>query len=432
MANYNLEGPKWGPAGYGSAGGTITWAVDATVPGSFVPVLTAAFADWSSHANIQFKQVSSTAQSQIDVTLVSIDGASNVLGYASYNYSGSSLTSVSIEFDKDEGWHSTGSSVVSNTGTSLFVVALHEIGHAIGLDHYNATPAVMNAYLDPSVTDLARSDIDGALALYGAAAPTPKSVDASLFGTVAHDVHSSAGKVYALYEGLLNRAPDPLGGEDWAAALDHGASLAYVTRGFLDSAEGRTHINAADNAGFVEQLYQTVLGRHGDAAGAQAWVAALEHGTSRVDVADAFVFSAEHVAQLQPALDAGVFVADATETAVARLYYGIFDRAPDAGGLHAWETAAHSGTSLSAIADAFLSSSEYRTAHTSGVTSRQFVDILYLNALGRPADSAGEQSWVQALDAGHLTRGQVAVGIAESSEAQQHLASSIEQGWHLA
>ena len=41
----------------------------------------------------------------------------------------------------------------------------------IGLDHYNAVPAIMNAILNPSVTDLRQSDIDGVEAVYG---PAPR------------------------------------------------------------------------------------------------------------------------------------------------------------------------------------------------------------------------------------------------------------------
>ena len=89
-----------------------------------------------------------------------------------------------------------GSQIVSNGSVNLFEVALHEIGHAIGLAHYNAAPAVMNANLDPAVTDLKQPDIDGAQAIYGHA---PAS---NLFGSTIHDVASAGGEVYALYETL--------------------------------------------------------------------------------------------------------------------------------------------------------------------------------------------------------------------------------------
>ncbi|MGH1573437.1 DUF4214 domain-containing protein [Methylobacterium sp. P31] len=281
--------------------------------------------------------------------------------------------------------------------------------------------------VDPTTTDVYvyennRNTVD----VY---APDPKQ--ASDFGTLSHDVHSVAGEVYALYEGLFGRAPDAAGGEYWATALSSGKSLHDVTQAMLNSPEAQAHLNATDNAGFVEQVYETVLGRHGDAAGIQSHVADLNNGLSRADLVDQFVFSNEHVSEIQPGLNSGAFVADQTDAGVARLYYGLLNRAPDATGLQYLETQAHNGASLGSVAADILTSPEYTSAHQAQ-TNIQFVDSLYHNALGRAADPAGEQSYTQGLDTGTLTRAQVAVDIAESPEAQQHLASQVEIGWHLA
>ncbi|WP_336491035.1 DUF4214 domain-containing protein [Methylobacterium nigriterrae] len=255
--------------------------------------------------------------------------------------------------------------------------------------------------------------------------------NASWFGTSTHYVSSTGGEVYALYEGLLDRAPDPLS-EGWHTLLDKGTSLHDVTEGFLTSPEGQSHFNAPDNAGFVEQLYETVLGRSSDGAGAQFWTAALNSGSSRADVADSFVFSTEHMNELQPAFNEGVFVPDPTACDVARLYYGLLDRAPDATGLQGWSAEAHAGTSFSAIAQGILSSPEYAALHPSSQTDAQYVEALYESALGRSPEAAGAQYWEGALASHGLTRADLAVGISESVEACEHLTSSIEAGWHLA
>lgn len=78
MVDYVLEGPKWGGPGLGTAGGVVTWAIDATVSASFLADIRAAFADWSAYGNIQFSQVSSTASSMIDFTFGAIDGHDNI------------------------------------------------------------------------------------------------------------------------------------------------------------------------------------------------------------------------------------------------------------------------------------------------------------------------------------------------------------------
>ncbi|KAB1074289.1 DUF4214 domain-containing protein [Methylobacterium planeticum] len=278
---------------------------------------------------------------------------------------------------------------------------------------------------------MAGGDTTGDGTTAGTGSDTAEVQNQQYFGSVSHDIHGMAGEVYALYEALLDRAPDALGGEGWASALNNGASLHAITQAFLNSAEGQMHLNAADNAGYVEQLYETVLGRHGDMEGVQSWVSALDAGASRADVADSFVFSDEFVGHLQPALNAGVFVADATNSDMARLYYGLLDRAPDAAGLQSFETAAHGGTSETAIAQSFLNSPEYASLHPTAQDDAQYVDSLYLNALGRSAEANGEEYWLSALSHG-ASRAEVAIAIAESPEARLHLAGQIEVGWHLA
>ncbi|WP_191970017.1 DUF4214 domain-containing protein [Methylobacterium planeticum] len=205
-----------------------------------------------------------------------------------------------------------------------------------------------------------------------------------------------------------------------------------MTQAILTSPEGQTHFNATSNAGFVEQLYQTVLERSGDAAGAQFWTSLLDSGsTTRAAVADSFVFSSEHFAQLQPAFEAGIFVPDPGNTDVARLYYGLLDRAPDTTGLQGWYAAAHDGPSFSPIAQAILASPEYAALHPTALTNAQFVESLYEGALGRGVDAVGAQFWGNALASG-ATRADVAVAISDSPEANQHLSPVIEVGWVLA
>ncbi|KAB1069608.1 matrixin family metalloprotease [Methylobacterium planeticum] len=164
MAAYALEGPLWG------AGATVSWAVDASIPAAFQPILTAAFADWSAHANITFVQAASASGAAIRFSNGAIDGLDNVLGQTRYTYFGNRFTSADITFDSGEGWHAAAGGIVSNHKASLFLVALHEIGHALGLDHYSGATAVMNPYLSSAVTDLTASDISGIQALYGAPA----------------------------------------------------------------------------------------------------------------------------------------------------------------------------------------------------------------------------------------------------------------------
>ena len=156
--NFSLVGAKWGSPELGTAGGTVTWAVDDSISQAELQSINAAFAEWSEVANIQFEQVSSTAVSDIDFSEGAIDGASNVLGVASYSFSGGQLQNADIEFDSAD----------NLSGSELTLVATHEIGHAIGLGHFNDDPAVMNSTANFDLTGLSQSDINGIVALYGA------------------------------------------------------------------------------------------------------------------------------------------------------------------------------------------------------------------------------------------------------------------------
>ncbi|AWN38722.1 DUF4214 domain-containing protein [Methylobacterium radiodurans] len=249
------------------------------------------------------------------------------------------------------------------------------------------------------------------------------------FGKKFYDSHSPAGEVYALYKGLLGREPDPIGLSDWTKALSAGTKVQDIAQGFLRSPEGQARAGALDNASFVEQLYSTTLHRHSDANGLKGWVKALESGTSRAQVATSFALSDEHVNSLKGALDAGIFVPDAVAANVARLYYAVLDRAPDAAGLTGWTSAVKGGQSLEAVTKSFLAAPEVQ-AKTAKLTNSQYVDMIYQNALGRHAEPKGLADWTAELDHG-ASRVGVTTAIGLSTEAQKHHLSQIEMGWQL-
>lgn len=250
-----------------------------------------------------------------------------------------------------------------------------------------------------------------------------------LFGSTGHagQPQGSAAVVGALYDAIFGRAPDARGWEGWVPALDRGMSVHDLAANLLSSGEFANHFGAytsGSDADFVNHLYETALSRNADTVGLQHWTGALAAGTSRADVAVGIAFSEEN------AVGPAAYVPDSTSTDVARLYYELLGRAPDATGLSHLSTQVHGGASLASVAGTLISSVEFGAAHGSQQTDEAFVQDLYQNALGRTAEGAGAQSWLDALTHG-ATRADVAVGIAESAEAVLHLAGRIEAGWHL-
>lgn len=251
----------------------------------------------------------------------------------------------------------------------------------------------------------------------------------ALFGAVTTDAHSPGGQVYALYDGIFGRAPDTLGLEYYADQIVHGTDPASLAANFLASPEGQARFNAADNTAFIQQLYQNTLHRVADANGLQYYLGELAHGVARVDVAQNFVFSPEHLANLQPALNAGLFVPDAQAAQVARVYYTMLGRAPDAGGLAYYTDQLDHGGTAASIAQVFLNSPENQATYGK-LSNGAYVDALYVNALGRHADASGLSYWTDQLDHG-VSRADLAVSLSQSVESQNLHLAQIEQGWHL-
>jgi len=113
--DFSLEGAKWGSPELGTAGGTVTWAVDNSISQAELQSINAAFAEWSEVANIQFQQVSSTADASIDFSNSALDGAGNVLGVTGFSYTGGQLQSADIKFDSGD--NLTGSELASSRST---------------------------------------------------------------------------------------------------------------------------------------------------------------------------------------------------------------------------------------------------------------------------------------------------------------------------
>jgi hypothetical protein len=99
---------------------------------------------------------------------------------------------------------------------------------------------------------------------------------------------------------------------------------------------------------------------------------------------------------------------------VRRLYTAAFGRTPDPGGHQFWAEHVERGLPLVRVADAFAASPEFRVRF-GAVDDTGFVDVLYRNVLGRPADPEGRAWWVGTLRAG-ASRGSVLVGFSESAE----------------
>lgn len=112
-----------------------------------------------------------------------------------------------------------------------------------------------------------------------------------------NDVGSSSGYVQALYRNVLGRDGDAQGIDQWTRALDNGGySKAKVLRSFAQSDENLTRtlpVAGSKDESQIARLYQAAFNREPDVDGLRASTKALHNGLSASKIADNLIASDE-------------------------------------------------------------------------------------------------------------------------------------------
>lgn len=121
---------------------------------------------------------------------------------------------------------------------------------------------------------------------------------------------------------------------------------------------------------------------------------------------------------------------------VERLYDVFLNREAEGAGLSYYIGLLKAGLTIDVVAAQILASQEFHQQHPSELSNSQFVEALYINALGRDpltsgSDMSGFQGWVDLLNGGS-PRIAVAIGISESVEHQILQAPLYAQGLPVA
>lgn len=174
---------------------------------------------------------------------------------------------------------------------------------------------------------------------------------------------------------------------------------------------------ATTNSEFINNLYQHVLLRKGDAAGINYYTSRLDQGlATRAQVVESFLDGAE-IRQ--------------SPTALANIYQATLGRQPDISGLQFWAGVFQAGATLSQIAGQMVTSIEFTTKYASLSTPAATINQIYMNALGRNADTAGLAYWQSELNKG-ASLGAVAASIALSAESAKRNDMNMKKTllWH--
>jgi Ca2+-binding EF-hand superfamily protein len=162
------DGPGLGSASLNYYVGTVPATLDR---GQVETALKSALDAWGKVADISFRPTSLPQQlNSIDFTFRAIDGVGRAIAQGYFpNDLNPARIAGDIQFDSAESWE-----IGNGRGSSAFdlvQVAVHEVGHALGLDHLTATNSVMFPSVSPHQTysGLGTADKNAILSLYAAA-----------------------------------------------------------------------------------------------------------------------------------------------------------------------------------------------------------------------------------------------------------------------
>ncbi|MBK1831115.1 matrixin family metalloprotease [Verrucomicrobiaceae bacterium R5-34] len=131
-----------------------------------------AFDTWAQVSKLTFEEVAPDKNAQLPVSFhkgdhgdgAAFDNASGVLAHAFYPPTCGGTYSGHIHFDDSETWTMDAS---VESGKDFITVAIHEIGHALGLDHERKVKAVMQPHYKNPERNLYADDIRGIQSIYG-------------------------------------------------------------------------------------------------------------------------------------------------------------------------------------------------------------------------------------------------------------------------
>ena len=128
---------------------------------------------WSSISNLNFIQNTWVPESQIiNIGVTSIDGQWGILGQGGYSYTNAGgfwhIAGGVVDMDAYENWDP----IIGNGNPSgtidFFTVTVHEVGHALGLDHSGNGIDLMYPYYTGEKVWASAADVANIQSLYGA------------------------------------------------------------------------------------------------------------------------------------------------------------------------------------------------------------------------------------------------------------------------
>jgi hypothetical protein len=123
-----------------------------------------------------------TTAANITLSAVNLGGPGGVLADSMLPCGATARSTMRQRYDTSELWHA-GEGKPPNGRVSLRAVVLHELGHALGIDHLapNGPTGVMQPYYRDDVLDLLPPDVEQAVRRYGEPKTKPPAGEAAVY-----------------------------------------------------------------------------------------------------------------------------------------------------------------------------------------------------------------------------------------------------------
>ena len=170
----------------------------------------------------------------------------NTLAHAFFPPPCGGANAGALHFDEFETW----TDAAAPGRIRLLNVAIHEIGHLLGLRHSNVQDAIMFAFYDDDVDSLRQDDIDGIQALYGLRPAGPAPIRGVLSGDGDAQLHRIVAQPGTIRVTLLG----PQQGADFDIYLRAGTPPTrrmFDARGFSPAANETVELDVSGGEVFV-------------------------------------------------------------------------------------------------------------------------------------------------------------------------------------